>query len=134
MEFPPCQSHSSFRQNICVRFRGTDAIYPDMSLYQQIIFLKHNTSAKWIIENVNPYYKPLINPDCKIGRHLVWSNFKISELQTSNIKIRTAQIQDLQAYHKIDLVKYNVKNKRQLLRNCVDKRIGQHIFNEMLNA
>ena len=22
---PPCQSHSSFRHNICVRFRGTEA-------------------------------------------------------------------------------------------------------------
>jgi len=36
---PPCQSHSSFRQNICVRFRGTEPVYPDMKLYQEIIFL-----------------------------------------------------------------------------------------------
>ena len=29
---PPCQSHSSFRQNICVRYRGTEPVYPDMRL------------------------------------------------------------------------------------------------------
>ena len=33
---PPCQTHSSFRQNICVKFRGTPAVYPDMKLYQEI--------------------------------------------------------------------------------------------------
>ena len=30
---PPCQTHSSFRQNICVRYRGTEPKYPDMKLY-----------------------------------------------------------------------------------------------------
>jgi DNA (cytosine-5)-methyltransferase 1 len=39
---PPCQSHSSMRQNLAVRFRGTPAKYPDMSLYQEIIFLQYN--------------------------------------------------------------------------------------------
>ena len=39
---PPCQSHSSFRQNICVRYRGTEAVYPDMKLYQEILFLRYN--------------------------------------------------------------------------------------------
>jgi DNA (cytosine-5)-methyltransferase 1 len=35
---PPCQSHSSFRQNLCVRFRNTEPKYPDMRLYEEIIF------------------------------------------------------------------------------------------------
>ena len=39
---PPCQSHSSFRQNIGVRYRGVQAIYPDMRLYQEILFLQYN--------------------------------------------------------------------------------------------
>ena len=30
---PPCQTHSSFRQNIGVRFRGVKAVYPDMKLW-----------------------------------------------------------------------------------------------------
>lgn len=66
---PPCQTHSSFRQNIGVRYRGVEAIYPDMKLYQEIIFLKYNFKGKWIVENVNPYYRPLIEPDVELDRH-----------------------------------------------------------------
>lgn len=38
---PPCQTHSSFRYNIGVRYRGVAATYADMKLYQEILFLKH---------------------------------------------------------------------------------------------
>ena len=53
---PPCQSHSSFRQNICVRYRWTKPIYPDMKLWQEITFLKYNFDGDWVVENVKPYY------------------------------------------------------------------------------
>lgn len=43
---PPCQTHSSFRQNICVRYRGSKPEYPDMRLYQEIIFLRTNYNGK----------------------------------------------------------------------------------------
>jgi len=43
--------------------------YPDMTLYQEILWLKHFFKGKWVIENVKPYYKPLINPDFIIDRH-----------------------------------------------------------------
>ena len=36
---PPCQTHSSFRFNIGVRFRGVKEEYPDMRLYQEIMHL-----------------------------------------------------------------------------------------------
>jgi hypothetical protein len=42
---PPCPTHSSFRFNIDVRYRGTKAEYPDMSLYQEIILLKHHFAS-----------------------------------------------------------------------------------------
>jgi DNA (cytosine-5)-methyltransferase 1 len=48
---PPCQTHSSFRQNIGVRFRGVEPVYPDMMLYQQIIFLQYNCTGKYLVEN-----------------------------------------------------------------------------------
>ena len=51
---PPCQTHSSFRQNICVRYRGTKPEYPDMRLYQEILFLRANAKCKWVVENVKP--------------------------------------------------------------------------------
>ena len=134
---PPCQTHSSFRHNLCVRFRGTEAVYPDMKLYQEILLLQHNSKAlfpAFIVENVNPYYKPLINPTGKAGRHLIWSNFIDGEIDISKKpKLRNAQIPELQKYHNIDLSKYDLRglNKRQLLRNCVDAEIGEKILSKI---
>ena len=128
---PPCQTHSSFRQNMNVRYKGTSAVYPDMKLYQEIVFLKANCSQKkWAVENVNPYYEPLIEPSAKLGRHLFWSNFHISYFDFKHQeKIREAQIPQLSKYHGINLSKYKIPNKRQLLRNCVDADLGLHVMN-----
>lgn len=125
---PPCQSHSSFRHNICVRYRGTEAIYPDMRLYQEILFLKHHCKAKRVVENVKPYYKPLIEPSQIIQRHLFWSNFEIPMIHIEQDNIRTAQIPQLQALHWVDLSSYKLPNKRQILRNCVHSEIWRHIL------
>ena len=127
---PPCQSHSSFRQNICVRFRGTPALYPDMRLYQEIVFLQYNASCRWAVENVKPYYKPLILPDAVLHRHLFWSNFKISDHtgRGLGLKIRKAQIPDLERGLGLSLKEFRIKNKRQVLRNCVDPQLGFHVL------
>lgn len=126
---PPCQTHSSFRFNINVRFRGTPAKYPDMTLYEEIIFLKHHATAKWVVENVKPYYKPLIEGQM-IQRHMFWSNFDISHIEVPKDIIRKAQIPDLQAMYGYDLSDYRIKNKRQVLRNCVNPELGLHILTE----
>lgn len=128
---PPCQSHSSFRQDIHVRFHGTKPIYPDMSLYEEILFLKHNAKCLWLIENVIPYYQPFLNPE-KINRHLYWANFVIGELPKLTEKLRTAQIKDLEQLHGFDLSKYKLPNKRQVLRNCVAPATGKQIFDKAL--
>ena len=57
---PPCQTHSSFRYNLGVKFRGVKPEYPDMRLYQEIILLMHFYKGKYCIENVISYYEPLI--------------------------------------------------------------------------
>ena len=125
---PPCQTHSSFRHNINVRFRGTPAKYPDMSLYEEIIFLKHHATGKWIVENVKPYYKPLIEPTAILQRHYFWSNFEIADKEFAKDHIRSAQIPDLQAKHGYDLSSYKLPNKRQVLRNCVSPELGLHVM------
>lgn len=127
---PPCQSHSSFRHNINVKFRGTEPVYPDMKLYQEILFLKHNAKCKWVVENVKPYYKPLISPDAVLQRHYFWSNFLhpwlIKDFKTD--LIRTSQIPQLQKIHGVDLSEFKLKNKRQVLRNCVNPELGRYIL------
>ena len=125
---PPCQTHSSFRQNICVRYRGTEPKYPDMRLYQEILFLQANHKGKWVVENVKPYYKPLIEPTAVLQRHYFWANFDIPEVKFKKEKIRTAQIPQLQELHGFDLSGYKLKNKRQILRNCVLPELGKHIL------
>jgi len=124
---PPCPTHSSFRFNICVRYRGTKPKYPDLKLYEEIIFLKHHFKGKWVVENVKPYYKPLIAGKL-IQRHMFWSNFDIPDKEFKTDKIRTAQIPQLQELHQIDLSKYKLKDKRQLLRNCVLSELGEYII------
>lgn len=128
---PPCQTHSSFRQNIGVRYRGVEPKYPDMRLYQEILFLQANFKGKWVVENVKPYYKPLIEPTAVLQRHYFWSNFKIPEKKFDGDKIRTAQIPDLQKKHGFDLSKYKLKNKRQVLRNCVYPPVGLHVLDQL---
>lgn len=128
---PPCQSHSSFRQNICVRFRGTPPVYPDMKLYQEILFLQGNFDGKWVVENVKPYYEPLIKPTKILQRHLFWSNFEIADAEFKKDNIRTAQVPDLQKLYGYDLSKYKIENKRQILRNCVLPELGLHILNNL---
>lgn len=131
---PPCQSHSSFRYNICVRFRGTKPCYPDMKLYEEIVFLQKHAMCHWVVENVKPYYQPLISVYTEIQRHLFWANFPITEIVVKEDNIRKAQIPDLQRLHRINLSAFKIKNKRQILRNCVNAELGNHIFTLARNA
>ena len=60
-------------------------IYPDMNLYQEILLLQHYFKGKFVIENVNPYYEPLIKPQ-RIGRHCFWANFVITNFKKKTNK------------------------------------------------
>jgi DNA (cytosine-5)-methyltransferase 1 len=108
-----------------VRAKGYKAVFPDMKLYEEIIFLQYHAKGLYAVENVVSYYEPLIQPQ-KVGRHYVWSNFAISpfESEASNIRSKN-KISDFQEY---DLTKYKLSNKRQVLRNCVNPSLGLHIF------
>lgn len=116
---PPCQSHSRLnttRQNMRL---------PDLRLYAIIIFLQRFHQGKWVVENVIPYYPPLITPFVQLGRHLFWSNFYIPEKSFSQPKgtLKDLKIADLKAWHQI-----TETVNRQMLRNCVDYRIGKYIL------
>ena len=129
---PPCQSHSSFRFNINVRFRGTEPKYPEMSLYQEIILLSTHFDGKYVVENVKPYYEPLIKPSVELQRHYFWTNFDIPVIKFETEKLRTAQIPQLQELHGVDLSNYKLPDKRQVLRNCVLPEVGQHILQQLM--
>jgi len=127
---PPCQTHSRIRKAKvdCKenKFGSAKAIYPDMSLYQIIIFLENHFKGKYVVENVIPYYEPLINPCHVIDRHYYWSNFFIWDrnVQKDTIIEKTV-LSDLKDF---DLSIYKINNKRQVIRNQVNYEIGKHIL------
>lgn len=135
---PPCPTHSRARYGLGVCGGKTKPVYPDMTLYQEIIFLKHHFKGRWCVENVQAYYKPLIEPQ-KLGRHWYWTNFDIpriplppSGITTSKTSAGKAVIRsttaELETKLGIDLSEFNIKNKRLLLKNCVEPEAGLHIL------
>jgi len=121
---PPCPTHSR------MRLSNKNKVYPDMTLYQEIIFLKHNFKGNWIVENVIPYYQPLIKP-ITLNRHCFWSNFHISLKEFP--KMHTCKIRKerefLQKQFGFNLDKATNIDKRKVLRNCVLPELGLHILN-----
>jgi DNA (cytosine-5)-methyltransferase 1 len=125
---PPCQSHSNMRQNLRVRFNGSKPMFADMRLYQEILLLMYNFKGKWVVENVIPYYVPLIKPTTKLQRHLFWCNYHIREKWFQKEVLRNSQIPQLSAIHGVNLDAYKLSNKRQVLRNAILPELGLHVF------
>lgn len=128
---PPCPTHGQYRYNVGVIGKGFAAVFPDMKLYEEIIFLKHYFKGKWVVENVKPYYEPLIKPTAILARHLFWSNYVIAAAEFTTKHIRSKN--KIEDYNNLgfDISKTKINNKRQALRNCVDSELGLHIFNCM---
>jgi len=115
-----------------------------MQLWQEIILLANWFKGTWVVENVKSYYEPLdlpIKPQ-EAGRHYFWCNFKITNIkidyqigtmnrEASIISRRRAIIREAQIPELIDLhglKDFKLKNKRQVLRNCVYPKLGLHIY------
>lgn len=127
---PPCQSHGQYRHNVGVLGKGYAPIIPDMSLYSIIIFLKTYFKGNWCVENVKPYYKPLIEPTVVMQRHLFWSNKDIEPRTFEKDAIRSKnKISDFDNFEIVE--KSSIKNKRQVLRNCVLPELGLYLLEQI---
>ncbi len=142
---PPCPSHSKInminglfphKDNIrqIKHGGGIPPRFPDLKLYEEIILLKYWFKGKWVIENIYPYYKPLMLGK-KIGRHLFWSNFHIQTISVSgdDISSRGDGRMNKKREHKLEFYinKYKLsERKATILRNCVNPYLGLHILNE----
>ena len=131
----PCPTHSQLgRLRVLSDSKVTGAYlskakYPDMKLYEEIIFLKHFFKGKWCVENVIAYYEPLIRPR-ELQRHHFWSNFHIGHIELPPDKINCGKVGDLEKQLGFDLSKYTNLDKRKALRNCVRPELGSHILRE----
>jgi DNA (cytosine-5)-methyltransferase 1 len=131
---PPCPSHSRARYWTSSNYdTNVEAVYPDMKLYEEILFLQHYyRTGKWVVENVIPYYEPLIAAK-KRGRHLYWTNFNLpSDLGDRRIQIGagTDELKRLCEFHKIDISSYKGEQSMiKVARNLVDYDAGLTIYN-----
>ena len=115
---PPCLTHS-----VCNNFLYAQGCirYPDMNLWQEIIFLKKFCKVPFVVENVKPYY-PVFLEAQEIGRHLFRTNFDISGYNGVFLSIgRFGPVKSSKTG------RTDVKDK--LKRNCVEPKIGKHILN-----
>jgi len=128
---PPCPTHSRARYWSSKPNRKVSPVYPDMKLYQEILFLKHYYRGRWVVENVSPFYTPLVNQTTKIGRHLFWANFEIAALDFEDADIKNGNKEAWQTLHGVDISRYKFNQRRdKILRNCVNPNLGLHILNE----
>jgi DNA (cytosine-5)-methyltransferase 1 len=132
---PPCPSHSK------ARFWGSKGgqckpVYPEMSLYQEIIFLSYYFEGKYVVENVSGYYDPLIACQMR-GRHLYWSNFMLpmvlSDRKDAAVKRGKDELKNLCEFHNYDFRKYKGEQAlNKMARNLVDYEAGRTIFETAL--
>jgi len=128
---PPCPTHSIVRMSQKNRKTFIDK-YPDMKLYEEIILLQHNFKGKYVVENVIPYYLPMINPK-KRGRHLYWTNFLLpnilSNRKQAQIGIGSNEVKKLCKFHDYDFYKYKGRQRiDKIARNLVDYEAGKTIL------
>tara|TARA_R110001632_G_scaffold211700_1_gene337256 strand:- start:2869 stop:3519 length:651 start_codon:yes stop_codon:yes gene_type:complete len=132
---PPCPTHSRVR----LSQKNTDGfkpMFPDMKLYEEILFLENHFKGKYVVENVIPYYEPLITAK-KRGRHLYWTNFNlpnnVGDRKMFKNMIERADIEELSIFHDYDFKKYKGNQRMsKMARNLVDYEVGKTIFETYL--
>jgi len=125
---PPCPTHSSIRK-AGAKNGQYEPKYPDMKLWQEIILLDTFFEGDWVVENVQTYYEPLIEPQRR-NHHYFWSNFSIPKVQTGDQIHNNGNVKKWQEYYGFDLSDYSFETieKRKVLRNCIHPGIGEAIL------
>lgn len=134
---PPCPSHSraafGSRKSLNTNHQPC---YPDLSLYEQIIFLDNYFEGKYCVENVIPFYTPLV-PGQKRGRHIYWTNFVLpNDLRgRKSVSMGTAgnEVDQWCKFHEYDFYQYKGEQRiDKIARNLVDFEAGKTILETAL--
>ena len=132
---PPCPTHSRARY-WGVGANGKDPKYADLKLYEEIILLQTHFKGKYVVENVIPYYEPLIKAKER-ERHLYWTNFNLPNIlsdRSAGVCQGKNELSRLCKFHNFDFTKYNGKQKViKMARNLVDYEAGKTILETALN-
>lgn len=134
---PPCPSHSKVR--ISQKNRTTfKYVFPDLKLYEEVIFLDNFFEGKYVVENVAPYYEPLIAGQ-KRGRHIYWTNFRLpnnigERKLEGTLTAMKNEVDILCKFHDYDFRQYKGEQSVQkMARNLVDYEAGLTIFKTAFN-
>lgn len=127
---PPCPSHSRARHGR-KNLPNFVALYPDLKLYEEILLLKTYFKGKFCVENVRPFYEPLIHGH-KRGRHIYWTNFPLPANLGERKHSLMQSIDEFNnwcKFHEIDLTSYKgTQRKDKIARNLVDFEVGKTIL------
>ena len=135
---PPCPTHSRMRI-LMAEQEGKKFKFPDMKLWEEIIFLQHFSKGKYVVENVVTYYKPFVIPK-KLGNHYYWSNFNLGDIkETARNLIRMKQddkIKEKSLKFGYNFEGLNLKKSQilKMLDNCVEPKTGLHILDCAMNV
>jgi DNA (cytosine-5)-methyltransferase 1 len=129
---PPCQSHSKMTYTTWFMERCSGPSYPDMNLYEEIIFLDQFCKGDWVVENVDPWYVELLSGK-SIGRHVIWSNYHIPDFEEPHrdFELTEANKDRLENWLGVELsdtIYLDNNDPSQILRNAVHPEVGEHIF------
>lgn len=135
---PPCPTHGKLR----LAQKNMDFFipkFPDMTLYEEIIFLDNVFKGKYCVENVIPYYEPLI-PAKKRGRHLYWTNFNLpislNERKENKGLMNTTTRDEVNKwckFHDYDFYQYKGEQRiDKIARNLVDYEAGKTILEAVI--
>ena len=91
-------------------------------------------NGKYCVENVIPYYKPLI-PGKIRDRHIYWTNFNLPNVLSS----RSESIGGLNEHKRLQVFhdfkcKANIGGYRDVLRNLVDYEAGKTILDTAMGV
>jgi len=130
---PPCPTHSRFNVSMKTKRKMK---YPDMKLYQEIIFLDNFFNGRYVVENVIPYYKPLIEAKER-NRHLYWTNFNlpniVSKRKNPDLSRTKNLISVLSEFHDYDFRQYKGEQRmNKIARNLVDYEAGKTILETVI--
>jgi len=131
---PPCPTHSDIRRMAAMQGQY-DAMYPDFKLWQEVTLLKHFATCKYVVENVKPYYEPIVNPTIEIDRHYFWTNITMPKtlLKTKRDKIHQ-RITGKDSVFGFDISNYKLNQRKdKILRNMVNPEIGKAFLDRAIN-
>lgn len=127
----PCQTHSKMKPMMWAsdspQNKDRTPEYPDMRLYQEIILLRRFAECDWVVENVESYYEPLIEPQ-SVGSHYFWSNFRIPAFESSK-NVKWGESNQSDSVYGFDVSDTDLGHRKdQVLNNCVDPELGKHVI------